>query len=161
MNTIWQSMGILVFFMSCVSHWTSTTELQLLNFRHLLHIGTPVSPLWANALGLKSRHCFERAVEIIHTVLSQILLLGTLLSSYCLLCFPYGNRGEVLPWALSWARSWSPWSNKETSGESFSLQWLKGESWEPVFTRLKLIIMNALLTYSELLKCLNPADFHE
>lgn len=156
-------MALLVPFIFSVNHWTSTTELQLLNFKHLLHIVTSVSPLRTNALGIKSRHCFEHTVEWSHASLFQILLLDTLLSSYSLLCFPYSNGergGPALDPELG--RALEHRSNEETSGEYLPLHWLERESWEPFLIKLKLICMNSPLSYIQnCLKCLNPADFHD
>lgn len=136
-HLIWNSMALLMSFISSVSHWTHTTELQRLNFKHLLNIVTSVSPLWANALGIKSRHCFEHTMERIHTSLFQTLLLDMLLSSYSLLHFPYSNGergGPVLYPKLG--RALERRSTEDTSGEYLPLHWLERESWEPVLIRL-------------------------
>lgn len=114
-HLIWHSLAVLMVFISNVSCRTSTTELQLLNFRHWLHIVTSISPQQKNALDLKVRHCFEHAVEIIHTILFQKLLLGMLPRSCYLLCFPYGGGEKVLS---------QP--DEEGSRDSSSLQWLQG-----------------------------------
>ena len=118
-HLIWHSMALLMSSISSVNHWTCTTELQLPNFKHWLHIVTSVSPLWTNALGIKSRHCSEHTMERIHASLFQIILLDMLLSSYSLLRFPYGNRergGPVL--GPSWAGLWSAGLMKRPQGST-------------------------------------------
>lgn len=72
-HLICHCMALLTSFIPSVNYWTSTIELQWLKFKHWLHIVT-VSPLWTNALGIKSRHCFEHTMERIQATLFQILL---------------------------------------------------------------------------------------
>lgn len=86
-HLIWHSMALLMSFIPSVNHWTCTTELQLLNFKHWVRIVTSVSSLQTKALGIKSRHCFEHTMETTYARLFRIIPLDTLLSGYSLICF--------------------------------------------------------------------------
>lgn len=140
-------MALLMSFTPSVNHWSCTTALQLPNSKHLHYMVTSVSPLWTNALGIKGKRCFEHTVVRIYTSLFHILLLDTLLSSYSLPCFPYGNGergGPVLDPEL--CRALARRSNEQTSEEYLPLHWLGRHSWEPVLIKLKLIFMNSSLS---------------